>query len=105
CGAAEGLFASRRGGHINGSGGERVEPRTHAWKPVAPPPADESTKKARAILETSKVRDGYCVVWGAGRLAAELARQSDLHVVAIDLDPGRVQALRERLTAHDLSLS
>jgi outer membrane protein assembly factor BamB len=63
------------------------------------PPADDWTGKAAAVLEATDVRDGYALVLGleSGRLAEELVRQSSLHVIAVDDDPAKVAALRERL--------
>jgi outer membrane protein assembly factor BamB len=48
--------------------------------------------------------EGYCVDLGCGdgSLAYELARQTDLHVVAIDPDPANVAAARRKLAAAGL---
>ena len=75
------------------------EPRTHVAPALPPPPADAWTAKAAAILEATGVRDGYALVMGieGGRLVEELARQSSLHLIAVDDDAGRVASVRERL--------
>ncbi|MDY0166136.1 MAG: PQQ-binding-like beta-propeller repeat protein [Thermoguttaceae bacterium] len=74
---------------------------------VADPPlpaADAWTARATAVLEATNVRNGYALVMGidAGRLVEELVRQSELHVIAVDHDAGKVEALRERLDVAGL---
>ncbi len=65
----------------------------------AAPAADRWTARAHAILTATGIRDGFAVVLGidSGRLIEELARQSDLHVIAVDNDADKVAAVRERL--------
>ena len=101
--AADGrLFASTREGRLycftTGSGPAQTYPLR------SPPsaPVDEWTGKARHILETTGVRDGYAVVWGAGtgRLIKELVRQSELRLVVVEPDAQRAAELRERLHLH-----
>jgi len=72
---------------------------THAVSDAPAPGTGEWTRKAATILEASGARDGYALVLGIdeGRLAEELVRQSNLHVIAIDSDPARVAAVRHRL--------
>ena len=55
--------------------------------------------KVASILDATGVRAGYALVLGldSGRLTEELIRQSDLHVIAVDDDPDKVQAIRKRL--------
>jgi len=71
----------------------------HVASEVAPLVADEWTQKANAILEATGVRDGYALVLGIdrGRLVEELARQSNLHVIAVSEDAAKVAELRHRL--------
>jgi outer membrane protein assembly factor BamB len=68
------------------------------------PQEDEWTQQAKDILSRTSVTEGYCLLLGlgAGRLAEELARLSRLHVVALDPDAERVQAVRKRLDAAGL---
>lgn len=63
-----------------------------------PSVADAWTERAREVLQHAPLAEGYCVVWGlgSGRLADEILSQSKLRVVAIDPDPAKVTALRER---------
>ena len=75
------------------------EAATHVVSDTPPPAADEWTAAATKILEATGARNGYALVLGIerGRLAEELARQSDLQVIAVEEDAGKVTALRERL--------
>ncbi|NQT83420.1 PQQ-binding-like beta-propeller repeat protein [bacterium] len=72
---------------------------------VAPYPEDELTliyeAAAEAIITESGVTKGYCLVLGAerGRLALELARRTDLHIIGIEPDPSKVHAARSALDA------
>jgi len=73
-----------------------------------PYPEDELTeayaKTAAQILAWSGVKKGWCLDLGCGkgRLAYEIARQSDLKVIGIDEDPANVAAAREALDAAGL---
>ncbi len=60
---------------------------------------DFYAKAAERILQESGVRRGFCLVVGneRGRLAWELARQSELQVYAIDSDPEKVREARRAL--------
>lgn len=71
----------------------------HTVSHDSPSPADPWTDRAKAVLGATGVRDGYALVLGleSGRLIEELVRQSDLHVIAVDADPDKVAAIRERL--------
>ena len=63
--------------------------------------AVQSIYKAAAgsILKESGVTKGWCLVMdsGEGRLAYELARQSQLNIVAIESDPHKVRVARDYL--------
>jgi outer membrane protein assembly factor BamB len=70
---------------------------------VAWPAQDEWTARARAILTTTGVTEGYCLVLGlgSGRLAEELAGLAesngyDLYIIGLDPDPVRTEMLRNR---------
>ncbi|MCF6283852.1 MAG: PQQ-binding-like beta-propeller repeat protein, partial [Candidatus Hydrogenedentes bacterium] len=56
---------------------------------------------AEQILSETGITNGYALVIGAGkgRLAYELAWQSDLQIICIDDDPKRVQEVRRALDA------
>ena len=68
------------------------------------PPHDEFSAQAQAILDATGASEGYALVLGLrdGRLAEELARRSELHVVALDPDAGKVEAIRRHLDAAGL---
>ncbi|MEM7010690.1 MAG: PQQ-binding-like beta-propeller repeat protein, partial [Verrucomicrobiota bacterium] len=59
----------------------------------------EVAEEAKEILEKAEVRDGFAVVLDAerGDLAIELAKQSNLHVYAVESDPDKVAHARNRL--------
>jgi len=77
-------------------------PRPAANSP-GPFPEDENAgiyaDAARHILDATGVRRGICLVLGsgAGRLAFELAKRSDLRVVGVETDQAKVDAARRRL--------
>ena len=68
---------------------------------LAPFPEDELTEfyksAARQILQNSDQRTGYCLVLGSerGRLAYELAQQSELMIYAVEPDAEKAAASRE----------
>src|SRR5262245_52379964 len=95
------LFAVTREGRLYCFGGERVAPAEYALPEPAPAVTDAWAGRAREVLRATGVRDGYCVAWGvgSGRLVEELARQSELRIIAVDADAAKVRALRDRLQA------
>jgi len=98
------LFVSTRQGYIY-CFAETGGARRHVLAPAAPrAPDDEWSRRAAGILEATGVRDGYCLVLGLqnGRLAEELVRLSALHVIAVDPDAAKVNALCRRLDAAGL---
>ncbi len=103
------LFVSTASGAIHCYAAER-EPgdSPFEWRAkVANMPWGENGKIAKAaaeIIEKSGLSQGYCVDLGCGdgQLAYELARQSELFVVAIDPDPENVATARRKLAAAGL---
>jgi len=94
------LFAVTLEGRIYCFGAKEVTPKKYLLREALPArPADEWADRARAILEGSGVREGYCVVLGVGtgRLVEELARQSRLHVIVVEKDAEAVAAARQKL--------
>jgi outer membrane protein assembly factor BamB len=73
------------------------------WNGKNPYPEDERTglyeRTAQRIVAESKVRRGYAVVLGAadGRLAFELARRTELQVIAIAADADEAQRVCQNL--------
>ncbi len=62
------------------------------------------TPVAKDILNKTGVTQGYCLDdgCGAGELAAELARRSELYVYGVDTDPARIASGRAKLDAMGL---
>lgn len=56
---------------------------------------------AKRLLAESKTRKGFCLVLnaGEGRLAYEIARQSEFQIVAIETDTGKLNVARKQLNA------
>jgi outer membrane protein assembly factor BamB len=98
------LFAVTREGRIYCFGAQRVGPFTHGQPKAPAEPADSWAAKARAVLDATGVRDGYCVAWGvgSGRLITEMLRQSSLHVIAVERDSRKVSEFREKMIAAGL---
>ncbi|MFK7776743.1 MAG: PQQ-binding-like beta-propeller repeat protein [Gimesia sp.] len=87
----------------------------------SPFPQDKLTARyeqaAKDILKHSQVKKGFCLVLGneEGRLAYELARNSDLKIYCIESDPAKVETARKklnqagyyghRITVHQTELS
>ena len=104
------LFVSTSSGRIYAFCPEKAE-LTRSSLPVAdvaPYAADEWTETYKAaaadILKRSGVKRGFCLVVGSenGRLAYELARQSDLKLYGIESDSEKVDASRSALSNADL---
>ncbi len=97
--AADGkLFVVTREGSIYAFGPKKIRPNIHATAEQKPAPAvaDQWAQVADNILKATDVKEGYCLMLGvgSGRLAAELATRSKLHVIAVDPDAAVVQKLR-----------
>ena len=103
--AADGkLFVVTREGRLYCFAGQKTSPNAFKLRMAEPPPEGRWTTEARDILKATGKTEGYCVALGAGtgRLIEELARQSDLHVIAVDPDAARVAAVRRRLDDQGL---
>lgn len=103
------LFVSTASGaiHCFAAASEPGSFESELHQPTMELPYGENAEIARAaseILTSSGVSAGYCVDLGCGdgRLAYELARQSDLFIVAIESDPAKVASAREKLAAAGL---
>jgi outer membrane protein assembly factor BamB len=68
--------------------------------PLAPAPEEWRARTARILRETG-VKEGYCIVWGAGsgHLIRELLRQSRLYLIVVEPDARKVEVLRDELIA------
>ncbi|MFB3789219.1 MAG: PQQ-binding-like beta-propeller repeat protein [bacterium] len=97
--AADGkLFVVTREGRIYAFGAQPAEPVVYRHEIPEDPLPEAAVRKARAILESTGVRDGYALALHLteGDLVEALVRHSDLHIIAIDPDPARVDRLRRR---------
>ncbi|HUT95689.1 MAG TPA: PQQ-binding-like beta-propeller repeat protein [Thermoguttaceae bacterium] len=104
--AADGkLFVVTRSGAIHCFGPGPAEPKRYAieTRPLDPP-GDAWAARVETILGSTGVEGGYAVVCGlgTGRLVEALIAQSKLHVLVIEPDREKVDALRRRLDAAGL---
>ncbi|PJB74482.1 MAG: hypothetical protein CO096_03595, partial [Armatimonadetes bacterium CG_4_9_14_3_um_filter_66_14] len=73
-----------------------------------PFPKDELTPvfaaAAQRLVKETGITSGYCLVWGCGtgRLAAELARRTNLRIYGVERDAAKVSAARAALNAAGL---
>ena len=97
------LFVVTLEGRLHCFGAEAIEPRLHPMEHL-PLKNDAWTKTAQEILETTGMREGYCLSWGvgSGKLITALARRSKLHIIAIEPDAAKVEAARDTLTEAGL---
>lgn len=102
------LYVSTDVGRVHcfasGASSSPAAPAAAAVHEHAPPTDDLSKRAAAAILRQSGVRKGYCLVLGCedGRLAVELARQSELMVYAVAADEARLNAARRTVDSAGL---
>jgi len=105
-----GLFVSTDAGYIhcfrNGAKGDDTIITADSDK--NPYPRDELTPvysaAAKYIAEQSPTAKGYCLVLdcGQGRLAYELARLTDMKIIGVEADGGKVAAARKALAKAGL---
>jgi outer membrane protein assembly factor BamB len=98
------LFVVTREGSILCFGPKPVEPTRHPWTPKADPPTQAAVDRVASILEATKVKAGYVVVWGAGNgdFVLALARHEALRLIVIESDAAKAHQLRDRLAAAGL---
>jgi len=92
------LFAVTLDGRMYAFGKKRVNPKTFP-EPRRGGQRGEPSAKTVQMLNTASLRKGYCLVFGlgSGELAEQIARSSELCVIAVDPDERKVAALRRRL--------
>ncbi|MHC4737404.1 MAG: outer membrane protein assembly factor BamB family protein [Planctomycetota bacterium] len=94
------LFVVTLDGSIYCFGPEKTQLKTYPLTIENSIPDDNWTQKAKTILKTTALNDGYCVVLGLednGRLAEEMVKQSNLHVIALDSNQSKVPQFRRRM--------
>ncbi len=106
--AAGRLFVVTRQGSLYAFGQKPVQPEVYPPAGSDLAAAGKSSPRwaglAKQILAATGARQGHALVLGleTGELAVELARQSDLAVLAIDSDQAKVDHLRQRLSEMGL---
>jgi outer membrane protein assembly factor BamB len=95
------LFAVTLDGKIMCYGPKKVRPKRYAMKTIRPALAGGA---AASLLKATGTAGGYAVVLGVNdmKLVESLARDSKLHVIAIDNDAKKVDAGRKKLDAAGL---
>ncbi|MBI5722402.1 MAG: PQQ-binding-like beta-propeller repeat protein [Planctomycetes bacterium] len=96
------LFAVTLEGRVYCFGKKKGEAKAPASGEKKSSPQGEWGAKAAMVLKQTGITDGYAVVAGNGRLAEELARQSNLHVIFVEPDQEKRTALRKDLDAAGL---
>ncbi len=99
------LFAVTLEGQIYAFGGKHAEsPLFHTTSPGKSLIPQEVVTRARLILKSTGVRDGYCLVYGVddGDLVEALLQNSDLRIIVVEPDPDKVEKLRRRFDAGGL---
>jgi len=103
------LFVVTRGGEIHCFGSGTLTPSRLYERPpqraaAAPQPTRADDVELGELLVEPALQAGYCLVSGCGdvRLLEQLARQSNLHVVALDADADRCAAARRQLDGAGL---
>ena len=86
--------------------GKAVNIVHHALTPVALPDVQDawSDLATKGILQQEGTSEGFAIALGigSGRLIDGLLQRSKLHIIAIDSDPEKVRAFRDRMTAANL---
>lgn len=101
--AAGRLFVATKTGEIRCFGPRKAEPTVvPAASPESAVPDPAVVSAATAILESSGVRDGYCVLLGVGKgaLLRELLQRSELKLIGVENNPGAIDSLRTQLAAQ-----
>ncbi|MCL5742825.1 MAG: PQQ-binding-like beta-propeller repeat protein [Acidobacteria bacterium] len=93
------LFAVTADGKLIAFGKERVPVKTHRDNAPPPSPPANGAAEARAILETTRVKNGFALVYGSGKadFLAALALLSNLDIVAVEPGAAKVAEMRRRL--------
>jgi outer membrane protein assembly factor BamB len=98
------LYVSTDKGILYAFGAKRAE-QPRIVEGASGKPAEEAddaaAQAADAILKAAGTQAGYCLDLGCGdgRLTMALAKRSKLQIYAVDPDPAKVNALRQRLDA------
>jgi len=100
-----GLYVSTDKGHIHclrngaGDGAKVITAQTSADPYPHDSLAELYAEAAELIIEQTGITKGYCLVLscGRGRLAYEIARRSELKIIGVEEDAGKVDAARKAI--------
>lgn len=95
------LLAVSLDGRIRAFGAEKVKPAVLRDEPKAPESDAAAVAKAKFILADSDASEGYALWFGVddGVLLEAVLANSKLHVIAVEPDAAKADALRRRLDA------
>ncbi|MFC1717422.1 PQQ-binding-like beta-propeller repeat protein [Candidatus Poribacteria bacterium] len=98
------LFVVTLEGRIYAFGKKKVEPAFYSSIPEKSTITDHVLAEAEYILETTGVKEGYCLAYGLenGDLVEALAEKSELRIIAVDPDQEKVDRLRKKFDAVGL---
>ncbi|MEW6239087.1 MAG: PQQ-binding-like beta-propeller repeat protein [Candidatus Omnitrophota bacterium] len=101
--AADGkLFVATLEGRLYAFGENAETAKIHPYAPLPITIADSIHEKAKTILNASAIRDGYCLVYGNGELAAALAMNSTLRAILAEPDQEKAKQWREQFVKAGL---
>ena len=92
------LFAVTLDGRIFAFGAEKVSPKTFP-RPRRIVQSGEPSAQVKQMISTASLSKGYCLAFGlgSGELVEQIARFSELDVIAVDPEAEKVAGLRRRL--------
>ncbi len=95
--AADRLFAVTEDGTILAFGAESGTPRQWKQSKERPAVASQALARADALLDDAGTRDGYALCYEVEdeELLQAVALRSELHLIVVDPDGGRVERLRQ----------
>jgi outer membrane protein assembly factor BamB len=95
------LFVVTREGEIHCFGANPRKPASHPLTEKADPPSKAAVERVAKILDSTRVKAGYVVVWGAGTgdFALALAQHPGLRLLVVEPNASRAHQVRDRLTA------
>ena len=98
------LLAVTLDGRLLAFGAEKTKLVTLADQAVPLKPAAPAVAQAQAMLAAAEAKEGYALCFGVedGALLEALVLNSKLHLIAVDPDAAKVDALRRRLDAGKL---
>ena len=81
-----------------------ITPTIHPKRPDTIPSAAPYQAAAEKIVKETGITKGFCVVrdCGAGRLAVELAKRTELKIIGLEKDPAKLAAARQNAEAAGL---